>query len=114
VTACDVPLLVPAFVRRVIDLLSGFDIAVPHVDGFDQPLAAVYRTSVLAHVESLLEHNRRRPAFLFEKVSTRRVTAAELTDIDPGLDSLANVNTNREYRAALQRAGFSTTQDFST
>jgi molybdopterin-guanine dinucleotide biosynthesis protein A len=111
VTACDVPLLVPAFVRRVVDLLPGFDIAVPHVDGFDQPLAACYRTSVLAHVESLLERNRLRPAFLFKKASTRRITAAELTDIDPGLNSLANVNSPIDYEAALAKAGFSLPAD---
>jgi molybdopterin-guanine dinucleotide biosynthesis protein A len=111
VTACDVPLLVPAFVRRVIEMLPGFDIAVPHVDGFDEPLAAVYRTSVLDEVESLLELNRRRPAFLFEKTVTRRITAAELADIDSGLDSLANVNSPDDYCAALAKAGFNLPTD---
>jgi molybdopterin-guanine dinucleotide biosynthesis protein A len=111
VTACDVPLLAPGFVRRVMEMLPGFDIAVPRVDGFDEPLAAAYRASVLAHVESLLEHNRRRPAFLFEKVATRRITAAELTDVDPGLDSLANLNSPVDYQAALAKAGFDLPSD---
>jgi molybdopterin-guanine dinucleotide biosynthesis protein A len=105
VTACDVPLLVPALIRRMIDLVAGFDAAVPHVDGFDEPLAAVYRTSVLEHVEALLAADRRRPAYLFDRVRTRRVTAEELADVDPGLRSLANVNSPEEYRAALATAG---------
>src|SRR5262249_37795845 len=29
VTACDVPLLVPAFVERMFEMLGGYDIAVP-------------------------------------------------------------------------------------
>ena len=47
VTACDVPLVVPGFVRKLLDLAEGYDVAVPHVNGFDEPLAAVYRTGVL-------------------------------------------------------------------
>jgi len=105
VTGCDVPLLVPGFVRRMVELAAGFDVAVPHVDGHDEPLAAVYRTGVLAQVEALLAADRLRPAFLFDLVRTRRVTANELTDVDPDLLSLANVNSPAEYAAALLRAG---------
>jgi molybdopterin-guanine dinucleotide biosynthesis protein A len=105
VTGCDVPLLVPGFVERMIELLAGFDVAVPHVDGYDEPLAAVYRRSVLEHVEALLAADRLRPAFLFDRVRTRRVEADELTEIDPNLASLANVNSPADYVAALARAG---------
>ena len=106
VTACDVPLLVPEFIRRMIELSSGYDVAVPHVGGFDEPLSAVYRTSVLPHVEALLAAERLRPVFLFDLVRTRRITAEELVDVDPKLESLANLNTPDDYRAALARAGF--------
>jgi molybdopterin-guanine dinucleotide biosynthesis protein A len=106
VTACDVPLLQPAFVRRVVELLDGFDAAVPHANGFDQPLAAVYRLAVLAEVEALLAVDRLRPVMLFDAVRTRRVAADELAAADPELLSLANVNTPEAYAAALARAGF--------
>jgi molybdopterin-guanine dinucleotide biosynthesis protein A len=102
-----VPLLKPVFVRRMIELSAGYEIAVPHVGGFDQPLAAVYQISVLPHVEALLGADRLRPAYLFALVRTRRVTADELTDVDPELQSLANVNSPEEYRAILERAGLS-------
>ena len=111
VTSCDVPLLVPAFVRRVIELGAGRDVAVPHVEGFDQPLAAVYRRSVLPHAEALLAEGRLRPAFLFERVRTRRITAEELRDVDPRLTSLANVNTPADYRTALREAGLPLPRD---
>ena len=106
VTGCDVPLLVPAFVRRMIELVAGFDVAVPHVEGHDEPLSAVYCTSVVPQVESLVAADRLRPVFVFDQVRTRRVTADELTDVDPKLDSLTNVNTAEAYHAALARAGF--------
>src|SRR6185436_14755149 len=49
ITSCDVPLLVPGFVRRMIELAQGFDIAVTEVDGFAHPLSAIYRRDVLPH-----------------------------------------------------------------
>jgi len=104
VTGCDVPLLVPAFVRRVVELVRGYDVAVPHVDGWDEPLAAAYRVDLLPRVESLLEANRLRPAFLFQQVHTRRIDPSELVEVDPELSSLANVNTPEDYRAALAKA----------
>lgn len=106
VTACDVPLLLPAFVRRIIELAQGYDIAIPYVNGFYEPLAAVYRMSVLPHVEQLLAAGRLRPVELLENVRTRRIEPAELRDVDPQLQSLANINSPADYEAALQRAGF--------
>jgi molybdopterin-guanine dinucleotide biosynthesis protein A len=104
VTACDVPLLKPEFVRRMVELAEGFDAAVPHVGGFDEPLSAVYRTSVLPEIENLLAEGWRRTALLCRQVRARRVTAEELADVDPDLDSLRNTNTPDDYRAALAKA----------
>ena len=105
VTSCDVPLLVPEFARRMIDLLTDHDIAVMEIDGFSHPLSAVYRRSTLPHVEALLAENRLRPAFLFDAVRTRRVKPEEMTLVDPELRTLRNLNTPEDYRAALADAG---------
>ncbi len=107
VTACDVPLLKPAFVRRMIELSADHDVTVPHIEGFDEPLAAVYRTDLVPKIEALLGADRRRPLNLFNEVRTRRVTADELLDVDPQWDSLHNVNSPEDYRAALAKAGLS-------
>src|SRR5687767_5062499 len=58
ITSCDVPLLVPAFVERMIHLMGDHDIAVMEVDGFPHPLSAIYRRATLLHVESLLASDR--------------------------------------------------------
>jgi molybdopterin-guanine dinucleotide biosynthesis protein A len=108
-SGCDLPLLVPALVRRMIDLSAGHQIAVPHVGGRDHPLAAVYRTALLPEIEALLAADMLRPAYLFDRVSTRRITAKELADVDPGLRSLENVNSPEDYHRILR--GHSTTDD---
>jgi len=105
VTSCDVPLLEPGFVREMLDLANGFDIAVMEIDGFPHPLSAVYRRAVLSRVEELLAADRLRPVFLFDSVRTRRVAPDEITT-DPDLRTLRNLNTREDYRQALADAGF--------
>jgi len=105
ITSCDVPLLVPAFVERMIDLMGDHDIAVMEIDGFPHPLSAIYRRNTLPHVESLLAADRLRPVFLFDAVRTRRVKPEEMIVVDPELKTLRNLNTPEEYRAALVAAG---------
>jgi molybdenum cofactor guanylyltransferase len=107
VTSCDVPLLVPAFVTRMIELLGDNDIAVMEIDGFPHPLSAVYRRATLPQVEALLERDKLRPVFLFDAVRTRRVRPYEMTSIDPQLLTLRNLNTCDDYRAALEEADLS-------
>jgi molybdopterin-guanine dinucleotide biosynthesis protein A len=104
VTSCDVPLLVPGFVRHMIDLLGEHDIAVMEIDGFPHPLSAVYRRDTLPHVEALLAEDRLRPVFLFDAVRTRRVRPAEMISVDPELLTLRNLNTREDYVDALARA----------
>jgi molybdopterin-guanine dinucleotide biosynthesis protein A len=106
VTSCDVPLLAPAFVARMFELLGDHSAAVPESGGYLHPLAAVYRRDVIAVVEALLAADRMRPAFLFDTVATRRVTTDELIDFDPRLDTLKNLNRPSDYLDALAQAGF--------
>jgi molybdenum cofactor guanylyltransferase len=105
VTSCDVPLLVPGFVTRMIELLGDHDIAVMEIDGFAHPLSAVYRRDTLPHVESLLAQDKLRPVFLFDAVRTRRVRPEEMVSVDPLLYTLRNLNTPEDYQAALAEAG---------
>jgi molybdopterin-guanine dinucleotide biosynthesis protein A len=102
VSSCDVPLLRPAFVARMLALLGDHDIAVPVADGLHHPLAAVYRIEVLATVRDLLASSRRRPFFLFERRRTRLVSPGDLEAADPGLDSLKNFNTPEEYERLVR------------
>jgi molybdenum cofactor guanylyltransferase len=101
-SSCDVPFLQPAFVRRMIELLGEHSICVPRVGDFHHPMAAVYRIGARYAVDQLLKENRMRPVFLFDAVPTRIVQANELTDIDPTLQSLRNLNTPEDYQTALR------------
>jgi len=104
-TSCDVPLLKPAFVRRMLDLSRGHAAAVPLVGGYHMTTAAVYSRDILPAARRLLKELRLRPLFLVEEVDARIVHEDELRDVDPDLVSFRNCNTPEEYRAALADAG---------
>jgi len=102
VSSCDVPLLKPAFVRRLIESLGAHSICVPLVGGFRHPLPAVYRVDVLDNVHALLKADKRRLLDLLDDVSTVYVREDELRDVDPTFASLRNVNTPDDLAQVLR------------
>jgi len=110
VSSTDMPFLHPAFVRRVLRAVQeGADVGLPIARGHPQPLAAAYRTSLAPTAERLLTQERLRPAFLFEQCVVSRLDEAALKDdpvlaaLDPGLDSVVNVNEPEDYTEARAR-----------
>lgn len=107
-TSCDAPLLVPALVLRLVELLahdSASEIIVPRDGRNHYPLAAAYRTSVLPQVETLLKADRLRLGGLLELCPTHEVPVEELRPFDPELATLLNCNLPADYFAALAQAG---------
>jgi molybdopterin-guanine dinucleotide biosynthesis protein A len=107
VSSTDVPLLHPLFIRRVIGgFTADTDVVLPEIHGFRQPLSAAYRTALLPQVEELVAADKLKPAFLFERCRVLRVDDAamlrdaKLAAVDPGLDSVRNLNEPSEYEQA--------------
>lgn len=110
VASTDLPFLHPAFIRRVLRAAQqGADVGLPLARGYPQPLAASYRTALAPVAARLVAAERLRPAFLFEECTVDRLDeAALLADpvlaaLDPGLDSVVNVNEPADYAAARAR-----------
>lgn len=112
VCSTDLPFLHHAFVRAVLARFDGADVDVvlPVVRGFRQPLAAGYRTGLATAVEELIAEGQLRPAHLFDRCRVRRLGEDDLladralAAVDPGLDSVENVNQPDDYDAARHRA----------
>jgi molybdenum cofactor guanylyltransferase len=106
-SSTDVPLLHPAFVRRIVDALrDDVDVVLPEIGGYRQPLAAAYRVELLGEIEELIAADRLRPAFLFERCRVVRLSDQELrrdftlARLDPGLRSVSNLNERSDYERA--------------
>jgi molybdopterin-guanine dinucleotide biosynthesis protein A len=124
IASTDMPFLHPAFVRRVLRVLEdggttedsqatehseATDVALPFARGYKQPLAAAYRVCLADMAERLVKEDRLRPAFLFEQCHVETLDDDQLRQdillaaLDPDLDSVVNVNTPDDYRAARAR-----------
>jgi molybdopterin-guanine dinucleotide biosynthesis protein A len=110
VCSTDLPFLHPAYVRRVLrGLAGGVDVVLPVARGFRQPLAAAYRTGLAGLVADLLRQGNDRPGMIFKHCAVTRLDDADLlADVavakyDPELESVVNVNTPEDYRAARDR-----------
>jgi molybdenum cofactor guanylyltransferase len=112
VSATDMPLLHPAFVRRVVaEMDGGAEIVLPEVRGIEQPLAAVYATSVASAAQTLVDYDRVRFRFLFARCTVRRLDDAELLldeelqAADPKLESTLSVDDMETYAQVRSRPG---------
>jgi molybdenum cofactor guanylyltransferase len=112
VSSTDMPFLHPAFVRRVLRaVFEGADVGLPVARGYPQPLAAAYRTALASTAERLVQADRLRPAFLFEECTVTRLDEHALKEdpvlaaLDPGLDSVVNINEPGDYRTARSQPG---------
>ena len=117
VSSTDMPFLHPAFVRRVLRAAQrdGVDVGLPVARGFPQPLAASYRVALAPVAAKLVAGERLRPAFLFEECVVERLDEGALradpvlAALDPGLDSVVNVNEPADYRRARARPALEVT-----
>jgi molybdopterin-guanine dinucleotide biosynthesis protein A len=102
--ACDMPFLNQTLLRYMLGLKDGFDLVVPRVGGYVEPLHAVYARSCLAPMERLLEQGKMQINALFELVKVRYVEAEEMERFDPRRLSFFNVNTSADLEKAQQLA----------
>ena len=105
VTSCDSAFLNLELISHLVSEIPGHDVVVPHWEGRDQPLHAVYRRSVLPLLAEQLERGELRPVYLFGRVRTRRVGEEEIRRFDPDGSSFFNMNTPADYAEALRRWG---------
>ena len=105
--ACDMPLVAPALLQRMLELAGDADACVPLVDGVPMTTCAAYATRVLPRAQEHLARGARSLRALLTDVSVRWVTADQLRQVDPDLLSFWDCDTPEQYGAALARAGFS-------
>ena len=118
----NIPAAAPARLRYAVrqprtswgtccDLAATHDAVMPYVQGFPQPMHAVYRVAPCREaVRNLLadESGGRRMISFLDDVNTLRVPEDEIRKIDPEIRSFFNVNTPYDLEAArhlLERQG---------
>lgn len=101
ITACDMPFLNAGLIAYLAEQASGYDVTLPKIGEFTEPLHAVYRRRLLPVIEARLQEGRREIRGILENVKVRYITKEEIARFDPEQRSFKNINTRREYEEAL-------------
>ncbi len=101
VVACDMPLLNLPFLRYMAVVSPGYDVVVPHVGGFYEPLHAVYNVCCVEPIAQLIAEGSQRITDLYRRVRLRELGEEDVRLFDAAL-SFVNVNTPQEW-SELQR-----------
>ncbi len=108
VLGCDMPFLNLDLLRYILKVVEGFDVAVPRLGEFMEPLHAAYSRSCLAIIEPLVKRGLYPIYDFFPDVETRYVEADEINRFDPLHLSFLNINTEADLQKArsLYEQGF--------
>ena len=100
VVAADMPFLNRSLLSYMIKIASNYDVVVPRLEGFIEPLHAIYSKSCLEPIESQIKSGQLNIRGFLSQVKVRYLDEVELESFDPEHLSFFNINT----RADLERA----------
>ncbi len=99
ILACDMPELDASLMRYMNSLSRGYDVTVPLVNGYYEPLHAIYSRNCMAPIESSIKRGKKQIISFFDQVSVRHVTEDEIRKfVDPSL-CFRNINYLHEANA---------------
>lgn len=103
VVACDMPFLNKELLLYMKDKLQGeVDILIPYVNGFYEPLHAVYSKNCLPVFEECLKQKRYKVTATFDRLRVNKVEESKVREYDSELKSFININTFEEYSKTCQ------------
>lgn len=98
VVACDMPFVEPSVVELLVGRAAvGTDVVVPLLNGFREPLCAVYSRASAGRIAAYLDSGMNKTTGFYAGVSVVEITEEEIRACDPDLRSFINLNTPRDY-----------------
>ncbi|UCG84139.1 MAG: molybdenum cofactor guanylyltransferase [Dehalococcoidia bacterium] len=102
--ACDMPFLNTALLHYMIDISADFDVVIPRIGDYREPLHAVYSQSCLRPLEDLLNKDSLKISDLLDLVRVRYMEKDEIERFDPRHLSFFNINTSADLEKARMLA----------
>ncbi len=106
VAACDMPFLQAKVIHTMAAHLGDCDAVVPEYDGRFQTLHAFYSSTCLSFAEELLGQGITSMKALLSRCRVTKLTEDHFASIPGGVRSFRDLDTDEEYRAALNDQDF--------
>jgi molybdopterin-guanine dinucleotide biosynthesis protein A len=105
VTACDMPFLQLAVIRRMVDLFPGHDVVVPRLGEYLEPLHGIYSPRCLPHIKRMLDREELQVIRFFPSLKVAHLDEEEILRLDPAGLSFFNINTPEDMAKAVEILG---------
>ena len=102
--ACDMPFLNTPLLRYMMELSPDFDVIIPRIGEFREPLHAIYTKNCLPRMEKLLSENNLKISNILDSVRVRNIEKEEIDRLDPEHLSFFNINTLADLEKARMLA----------
>jgi molybdopterin-guanine dinucleotide biosynthesis protein A len=100
VVPCDAPFVQPQAIQLLLDTLEPkWDVVVPMVDGYYQPLFAIYSKRCITVIETQLRRGDYKIFNFFDRMKIKTLPGNQIKAADPKLLSFLNINTPQAYLA---------------
>jgi molybdopterin-guanine dinucleotide biosynthesis protein A len=100
VMGCDMPFLSLSLIRYMSRFATDFDVVVPRLGEYHQPLFAFYKKSILGIITQRLEEKKLRLTGLYPYLNIKEIGEETVKHFDPQMLSFYNVNTQENYHRA--------------
>jgi molybdenum cofactor guanylyltransferase len=101
VVAADMPFLNGALLRYMMNVAEGYDMILPHINKWYEPLHAIYSRNCIEPARKLINEGNRVIVELFKYVKVKFIEAEEIDRYDPQHISFFNINTQEDMNKAL-------------
>jgi len=99
VLACDMPFVKPGLIHLLTSRKDDSkDVVIPVINGYLEPLCAIYSCSVSDRIAQYLDSGGRKVTGFFHTARVTEVRESEVRLFDPLLQSFTNLNTPSDYR----------------
>ncbi len=103
VVACDMPFLNIPLLKYIISFFQDYDVVIPKINNFFEPLHAIYSKKCLNPIKKLIDENNLKIIDFFPEVNVKFVGKKEIEKFDPDLLSLFNINTLEDLKIANEK-----------
>ena len=100
VVGCDMPLLNADLLCYMMSQASGYDVVMPRIGKYHEPLHALYSKRCVPNIERSILAGRRRILYALSGARIRYIEESEIDRFDPDHLSFFNVNTPEELERA--------------
>jgi len=103
VVACDMPFLNTSLLKHIISYSQEYDVVIPKIDKFFEPLHATYSKKCLKPMKNLIDTNNLKIIDFFSEVNVKFVEKKEIEKFDPNFLSMFNINTLEDLKIANEK-----------